>query len=437
MTSNKIIIALLLLFIFSVSKANAQEVLSLEDAVAITLKNNYDIKIAKNSLKINETNNSIGNSGMLPNISATIQENKTTANTTQVQSDGTQKTLNGAKNLGFSYGVGLNWTVFDGFKMFAKREQLQALEKQGAAQLKMAIISKISDVYTAYYDLVQQQQQIMALDSAIVISNQRVTLAQNRYTIGKASKLEVLNAQVDLNTDRSSLLQQKQMLKTSKISLNEIMARAVATEFVVANSITVDEQLKIDELKSLAEKQNPQLESQILAKNIAELQLKQVKSGRYPTITVNSGYNYTHSEASLGFVTQSTGKGITYGFSAALPIFNGGLQNRNEKIAKLQLDTTSQTLEQQKLSLQSQLASAFESYSINKELIKVEESNLAIARQNMDITLAKFKIGTITAIDFRTAQQNLLNAKVRYSNAQFQAKLFEISLKELSGSLSF
>ncbi|MEC4048300.1 TolC family protein [Flavobacterium sp. SUN046] len=437
MTSNKIIIALLLLFIFSVSKANAQDVLSLEDAVAITLKNNYDIKIAKNSLKINETNNSIGNSGMLPNISATIQENKTTANTTQVQSDGTQKTLNGAKNLGFSYGVGLDWTVFDGFKMFAKREQLQVLEKQGAAQLKMAIISKISDVYTAYYDLVQQQQQITALDSAIVISNQRLTLAQNRYTIGKASKLEVLNAQVDLNTDRSSLLQQKQMLKTSKIRLNEIMARAVATEFVVANSITVDEQLKIDELKSLAEKQNPQLESQILAKNIAELQLKQVKAGRYPTIKVNSGYNYTHSEASLGFVTQSTGKGITYGFSAALPIFNGGLQNRNEKIAKLQLDTTSQTLEQQKLSLQSQLASAFESYSINKELIKVEESNLAIARQNMDITLAKFKIGTLTAIDFRTAQQNLLNAKVRYSNAQYQAKLYEISLKELSGSLSF
>lgn len=437
MISKRIIQALLILIIFSISKANAQEVLSLEDAVAITLKNNYDIKIAKNSLKISETNNSIGNSGMLPNISTTIQENKTTANTTQVQSDGTQKTLNGAKNLGFSYGVGLDWTVFDGFKMFAKREQLQALEKQGAAQLKMAIISKISDVYTAYYDLVQQQQQIAALDSAIVVSNQRVTLAQNRYTIGKASKLEVLNAQVDLNTDRSSLLQQKQMLKTSKIRLNEIMARAVETEFVVANSITVDEQLKIDELKSLAEKQNPQLESQILAKNIAELQLKQVKAGRYPTIKVNSGYNYTHSEASLGFVTQSTGKGITYGFSAALPIFNGGLQNRNEKIAKLQLDTTSQTLEQQKLTLQSQLAAAYESYSINKELIKVEESNLAIARQNMDITLAKFKIGTLTAIDFRTAQQNLLNAKVRYSNAQYQAKLYEISLKELSGSLSF
>ncbi len=430
-------ILFIIINLFCISYANAQELLSLEDAVAITLKNNYDIKIAKNTLKISETNNSIGNSGMLPNISATIQDNKSSINTTQTQADGTQKTLNGAKNLGFSYGVGLDWTVFDGFKMFAKREQLQALEKQGGAQLKLAIFTKISDVYTAYFDLVQQQQQIAAMDTAIVISNERVKLAQNRYTIGKASKLEVLNAQVDLNTDRSNLLQQQQLLKTSKIHLNEIMARDVQTEFVVTNAITVDQQLKLNELKTLAEQQNPQLQSQILAKNIAELQLKQVKAGRYPTVHITSGYNYTHSEASLGFVTQSTGKGVTYGFSAALPIFNGGLQNRNEKIAKIQLENTNNTLEQQKLALQSQLASAFESYVINKDLINVEQSNLEIAKQNMDITFSKFKIGTITAIDFRTAQQNLLNAKVRYSNAQFQAKLYEITLKELSGSLNF
>ena len=430
-------ILFIIINLFCISYTNAQELLSLEDAVAITLKNNYDIKIAKNTLKISETNNSIGNSGMLPNISATIQDNKSSINTTQTQADGTQKTLNGAKNLGFSYGVGLDWTVFDGFKMFAKREQLQALEKQGGAQLKLAIFTKISDVYTAYFDLVQQQQQIAAMDTAIVISNERVKLAQNRYTIGKASKLEVLNAQVDLNTDRSNLLQQQQLLKTSKIHLNEIMARDVQTEFVVSNAITVDQQLKLNELKTLAEQQNPQLQSQILAKNIAELQLKQVKAGRYPTVHITSGYNYTHSEASLGFVTQSTGKGVTYGFSAALPIFNGGLQNRNEKIAKIQLENTNNTLEQQKLALQSQLASAFESYVINKDLINVEQSNLEIAKQNMDITFSKFKIGTITAIDFRTAQQNLLNAKVRYSNAQFQAKLYEITLKELSGSLNF
>lgn len=415
----------------------AQDILKLEDAVKIALENNYDIKIAKNELKIDQVNNSIGNSGMLPNITASVVNTNSLQNITQTQADGSQKSLNNAKNMSLNYGVGLDWTVFDGFKMFAKREQLQVLEKQGNAQLKMAILTKISAVYSSYFDLVQQQQQLAALDSAIVISNQRLTTAQNRYTIGKASKLEVLNAQVDLNSDTSLSLKQKQLIKNTKIQLNEILARDVQTDFTVTNEILIDDKLKLDELNTLAEKQNPQLEAQILAKNSAELQLKQVKSGRYPTVKLTSGYNFTHSEASLGFVTQSSGKGLNYGFSAAVPIFNGGLQNRNEKIAKLQLENINNSLEIQKNALQSQLASAFESYQTNLELAKVEAKNVEIAKQNLEITLVKFKVGTITTLEFRTAQQNYLDAQVRYSNAQYQAKLYEISLKELTGNLTF
>lgn len=415
----------------------AQEILKLEDAVKIALENNYDIKIAKNDLKIDQVNNSVGNSGMLPSITASVANNNSLQNISQTQSDGSHKSLNNAKNLSLNYGVGLDWTVFDGFKMFAKREQLKQLEKQGNAQLKLTIMSKISSVYASYFDLVQQQQQLAALDSAIVLSNQRVTTAQNRYIIGKASKLEVLNAQVDLNADASLVLKQKQLIKNTKIQLNELLARDVQTDFSVSNEIVVDDKLKLEELKALAEKQNPQLEAQILAKNIAELQLKQAKSGRYPTVKLNTGYNFSHTEASLGYVTQSSGKGLNYGISAAVPVFNGGFQHRNEKIAQIQLENTNNSLEQQKITLQSQLSSAFENYQTNLELAKVEAKNVEIAKQNLDITLAKYKIGTIATLEFRTAQQNYLDAKIRYSNAIYQAKLYEISLKELSGSLGF
>ena len=270
-----------------------------------------------------------------------------------------------------------------------------------------------------------------------MISQERVTTAQNRFSIGKASKLEVLNAQVDLNTDKSLQLKQLETLKNAKIRLNEILARDVQTEFVVANEISVDEQLKYDELKSAAESQNPQLQAQMLTKNSAEQQLKQVKAGRYPTIRITSGYNFTRSEASLGFITQSSNRGFAYGFNASMPIFNGNLQNRNERIAKVQLENANVTLEQQKRSLESQLNAAFASYTTNLELTKVEAQNLKIAEQNLDITLAKFKIGTITPIEFRTAQQNFLEAKVRYSNAMYLTKIHEITLKELAGSLRF
>ncbi|WP_371568739.1 TolC family protein [Flavobacterium frigidarium] len=433
----KTIFTTMLLLFFCFIKGNAQEMLSLENAVKIALENNYEIKIAKNDLKISQTNVSAGNAGMLPTAAATISQNNNLQNLSQTRSDGTTTSLDNGKSNSLNYGVGLGWTIFDGFKMFAKKEQLEQLEKLGETQLKFTIITKISDVQAAYFDLVQQQQQLSALDTTIVISNQRVSLAKNRFTIGKASKLEVLNAQVDINTDKVALLRQQELYQNSKIALNQILARDTQIDFRVDDHFEIENRLDFAELKALAEKQNPQIESLIIARKVAELELKQIKGGRYPTIAVNTGYNFARNESSLGFTTQSSARGLNYGFSASLNLFDGFAQRRNEKIAGLQIDNASLQIEQQSLALESQLATAYQTYLTNLELIVLEETNEGIAKQNLDITLDKFRIGTITTIEFRTAQLNYVIAKVRYSDAQFQAKLSEIALKELAGTINF
>lgn len=425
---------IIILFIIGFS-SQAQELLSLENAVKIALENNYEIKIANNNSKIEATNNNLANAKMLPALNATLTNNNSHLDTKQTQGDGTVRELDGAINRNITYGVGLDWTIFDGMSMFARKEQLNVLEQRGKAELQAAILTKISDVYLTYFDLVQQQQVLASIDTAIVISNQRVTTAQNRFSIGKASKLEVLNAQVDLNSDVSMQLRQKELYRIAKLKMNELLVRDVYTEFRVAEEISLDQNIEFAELKATAEKQNPQLQAQILSKKIADLNLKQVKGNRYPTVRITSGYNFTRSEASLGFITQSSGQGFVYGVTATVPIFNGFLQNRNEKVAKYQVENAGLLLEQQKLTLNTQLASFYTSYQTNLELVKVEAKNLEIAKQNLDITVAKFKIGTITTIEFRTAQQNYIEAAVRYSNAQYVTKISEINLKELAGTL--
>lgn len=437
MTHTKILFQSFILMLLCVGTANAQEVLTLESAVKIALENNYEIKIATNNLTIQKTNVAIGNAGMLPTVTANVVDNNSIQNSSQTRQDGTETELDNAKNNSLTYGVGLDWTIFDGMRMFARMDQLKELQKLGEAQLKLTLITRISDVNAAYYDLVQQQQQLAALDTTIVISNQRLTLAQNRFTIGKASKLEVLNAQVDLNTDQVALLRQKELYANSKILLNQLMARDVSTDFKVIDQLEVDSLLLLPELKALAEKQNPQLETQIINKRVAELELKQIKAARYPTLRVNTAYNFSESQSSLGFVAQSQSRGFNYGFSASLNLFDGFAQNRNEKIAKIQIENSKLNIDQQNLALNSQLATSYQTYLTNLELIALEENNELIAKQNLNITLDKFRIGTITTLEFRTAQLNYVNAKVRYSNAQFQGKLSEIALRELAGNLIF
>lgn len=435
--NTKLFFKSLLLFFFCFATGNAQEILTLENAVKIALDNNYEIKIADNNLKINKTNVAIGNAGMLPSISAVATDNNSIQNTTQTRSDGTTVELKNAENNSLSYGVGLDWTIFDGLKMFARYDQLKELQKMGDAQLKMTIINKVSNVNSVYYDLIQEQQKLSDLDSTIVISQKRLEFTKNRYTIGKGSKLDVLNAQVDLNTDLGNLLKEKQTYANAKTLLNQILARDLNTDFKVSEGINVDRKLKLVDLIALAEKQNPELEMQIINKKVSELELKQIKGERYPTVKVNTGYNFNDTKSSLGFNTQSSAHGLNYGFSASLNLFDGDAQNRNEKIAKMQVDNSKLLIDQQLIQLRSNLTVAFQIYLTNLDLIDLEEKNTAISKQNLEITAEKFKIGTITSVEFRAAQLNFINSRIRLSSAQFQAKLSEITLRELAGTLNF
>jgi outer membrane protein TolC len=188
---------------------------------------------------------------------------------------------------------------------------------------------------------------------------------------------------------------------------------------------------------ALSEKQNPELLAQVINKRVAELNLKQVRASRYPTVGISTGYNWSESKSSLGFTSESYARGLNYGFNASINIFNGFLQKRNERIAKLQIDNSAVAIEQQKQALSSQLTSAYQTYLTNVQLITLESKNEDIAKENLDITLDKYRIGTINTLEYRTAQLNYLNAKVRHADAQFQAKLSEIALKELAGNLTF
>lgn len=426
----------ILSLIAGIAHTQAQEVLTLESAIRTSLENNYNIRITKNRAEIEKNNVSLANAGILPVVGADLVNNRSIQETRQTQADGSVREVKDARNSNLNYGIGLDWTIFDGFAMFANYDRLKELQKLGETNMKATIQNTVSEVVNNYYYLIRLQKEADATDTAVAISRLRLNTAENRYKIGKAAKLEVLNATVDLNTDTTNLLRLRDMVKARKIMLNELLARDVNTDFAIQDSIVTDPSLKFDQLLVLSSQQNPVIQTAFINERIARLNLKQVKASRYPTLGVNTGYNFTRSHSELGFARDAKGQGFTYGLTASVNIFNGFLQKRNEKNAQIEIENAQLDYNRLKQNITAQLSSAYQTYLTNIQLVDLEKSNQNVAKQNMDITLSKFRLGSVTPVEFREAQRNYLEASVRFTDSEYQAKQAEIALRELAGNLT-
>ncbi len=414
----------------------AQEKLSLEEAIQQALEKNYDIKLVANDLKIDVNNVNIANAGMLPRVTADVSASAGIQNTTQTLLSGETRSSDGGNVSSRAYGANLDWTIFDGFRMFTRYDQLKENKKLGDAALKQSVLNTVYNVMSNYFSMAQQQQQLRSLKTAIELSEFRLKTAENRYEIGQASKLEVLAARVDLNTDTTNLLRQQDTYRSTQIALNELLARDVNVQFSVTDSMSIRTDLQHEALAEQALQHNPELQTAVINQRLAELNRKLVKGNRYPVVSVNTSYTMNRSSTELGFATKSKSNNFNYGIGASLTIFNGFLQQRNEKNAAIQVESAQIDQEKVEKNIQANLRSSYQTYIINLDLVRLEEKNLAIAQENMDITLDKFKLGSIAPIEFREAQRNYVDASVRFATAQYNAKLAEIQLRQIAGILT-
>ncbi|MET3501622.1 outer membrane protein TolC [Mucilaginibacter rubeus] len=410
--------------------------LTLKDAVEIALKNNYNIKLSQNNSTIASNNVTLGNAGILPVVTGDFNDNNSRQTTKQTRNDGTVNNIRNAKNSNNNYGVNLNWTIFDGFAMFANYDQLKQMDKLGVLRLQDTVQRTVASVIDTYYNLISQNEQIKALKGAIDISRTQLRIANDKFAVGRASRLEVLNAQVNLNTDTGNLVIQYQQFKTTKIQLNQLLIRDLQTDFSVADTIVIDEKLALADVLNNAQLQNPAILSAQINQRLAEINLKQVRATRYPQVGVTSGYTFTNSKTPAGFTLSQNVHGFNYGLTASINIFNGFNQNRREKNAKIQIDNAGIAAKQTKLDIESQINSLFVAYLSGLDLVKLEEANVNLNKKNLDITLDKYKLGNITPLEVREAQRNYLDAQSKFFAAQYQSKQAEIMLKQITNSIN-
>jgi outer membrane protein len=428
-------LTLLILIIIFNGSIFPQETLSLEEAVRIALQNNYSINIARNESKIADNNSNIGNAGFLPSIDASGSYVKSNNDTRQEYFDGRKVDRNGAKSTNLTAGIGLNWTIFDGLGMFANIDMLKEMNRIGEDNFKAEVETNLADVTETYYNLIREKQVLVVLKQAIEISEERVRIAQSKKDVGTGSKFDLRQAQVDLNEDRSNLLREELTYEQLKVNLNQLMGREVADDFNVADTIVIDKDLNLDDLKNRTLEKNTTL---LIAKknlNLSEINLRLARSELFPQVSLIGGYDYTKSEAEAGFIKSNKNYSLSYGISASLNLFNGLNTRRKIENASIGIENSQLSFEQVKTGVEADLLNTFKKYLSSLKLVELEEENLKVALESVDIALEKLKLGNITPLEFRETQRKLIDAKSRLVSAQYDAKSAETELLRISGQL--
>ena len=425
-----------ILFLISFTVSFGQEKLTKEAAVSIALENNYGIKIAKNKIEIAKNNASVYNSGYLPNVTANAGVNYNNNDTDFTLQDGNTSEINGAESKSYNASIGINYTLFDGLGRAYNYKKLKETFNLSELEAQTIIENTLLQIFIIYYEVARLSESNENILESLNISKQRLTRASYGFEFGQNTKLQVLNAEVDVNNDSINYINTQRLLANSKRDLNLLLGRNISANFSVDTDVPFN---LIFELQTLLEKATAHnIEMQKVNKTIelGDFDILINKSNLFPSLNFNSSYGFNKSDNDATFIySDQLSKGINAGLSLNWNIFDGGNTKTRIQNSKIYVDNLHVQKEQILNDLERNVANALEIYTNSLFILTAEEKNVETNKRNFSRTEDQFKLGQITSIEFRLAQINLLNAQSNLNQAKYDAKNAELILLQLSGEL--
>jgi len=421
---------------FSLQQLKAQEIITPEKAVRLTLENNYGIKIINKNVAIAKNNASILNSGYLPTLTGNAGTTFNIDDTEAEFADGRVTTLNGAESSRYNTGINLNYTLFDGFGRAYNYKRLKEQYNLSELEARATIEHTIIELFTTYYNVAQLSENLKALNETIAISRDRLTRSEYQFEYGQNTKLAVLNAQVDINNDSINIINTKQQLNNTKRDLNVILGNLMGDSFVVDTTLTINKLLDKATLFEKSKSRNIALLQTDKSILINQLSLKNNKSGYLPTIGLTGSYGWSkNNNNAASFVATVTNTGLSGGINLSWNLFDGGSTITQVKNAQLNIESQKLQKEQLLIDIARNFNNQWDNYENKLNIYGIQQKNIETAESNFTRTQEKFKIGQVNSIEFRQAQLNLLNAEISLTQAKYDAKLSELQLLQLSGEL--
>lgn len=428
---NKLI---LLLFCFCLSSLAAQDTLSLESAIAMALEQSYGIKMAKNDAEIAHLNNTRANAGLLPLVALNAGDNITAVNFQQKLANGTEiRRPLGVFN-SFNTNIAANWTLYDGKRAWMEKDKLATLDELGIVQLNAKIQETAMLVAVDWLEVARLTQVLANTDEIIGVLTERLKLATDRLNFGFGNKVDVLQAQIDINDRKKDRILTENAISDAKISLNTKLARPSETLFETSKvTDKLPDSLNAPLILQQIEEKNPTLNALVKLETISKINAKQIKTAALPRVGLTGAYAFQRNDNTTGFSLFSMQHGPTIGINMTMPLYTGGNLKRQEQVAQvevknagLRIDELQQNLRQQALQLVGR------SLSLRRAIVLDTES-LGFSREQQKIALERFRLGQSNALELREAQLALENALFEIQQTKFGLLVNDVLIQALVG----
>ncbi len=431
----RILLLVVAVALMGATRARADESLSLAQTLDAVLQRNGALQVARNEQAAAGHANSLGNAGALPTLEAVAGASVSRSDLDQTLSGGSVSSRDDAESRSTSTGLRLAWTLFDGGRMFFTKARLGAEEAVASTRLKASIENTVGSTIAAYFDVVRLQQSVRVLDGAIAINEERVRLARTRFETGAASKLDFLQAQVDLDARRSDRARLQITLETAMGRVNELMGVPTFRTFTAIDSIRLEAPLVDARATEALLARNAEVQLGRDQLRVSERRLGEARSLAWPRLVGGVQYGASHTDNDFGTVLDARSRGVTGSLALTWTLFDGWSNATQVSRARLQTSSSRAQLEATLSRVQQQLVVARHRYVSDHGIVALERDMVDLARENAEVALEAYRAGAISGLQLREAQNSHQQALERFIGASYQAKLSEVELMRISGDL--
>ncbi|HEY4150085.1 MAG TPA: TolC family protein, partial [Chitinophagaceae bacterium] len=370
----------LILFISIIAAQAFAQTITLPDAVNIALKNSLDIQLSKNNVQISTINNYIGIAGGLPLVTGSATDNESVTSVRQTRNTGEK--INGNNASGNSAAANITGSIllYNGSYVVATKKRLEEIQHQGEDQLNSLVQNTMATVMNGYFNIVRQQGLLKTIDLSIDVAQKKLDIIKARQEVGLANNADLFQAQVDLSNLVQSRESQLLIIAQAQTELLRLLTLRPDSTIDVKDTIIVDNSLTLESVMN-----NLHANADVLAADeqikINQLAITQIASQRYPSLRASAGYTYSRAQSQVNNLTLNQGFGPYVGIGLSIPIYNGSVYKRQQKIAEINTVNAGIQKDIVLRDYKADVVKSYQSYISNLQQLDAQRKNYELSKQ--------------------------------------------------------